>query len=106
MYKFIKITPATGKHKYKAIFMDLKTNREKTVSFGAKGYNDYLIYNKITTKEEADKHRERYIKRHAGDNLKDPISPGSLSMHLLWGEHKTLNENLKDYLKRFKNEIQ
>jgi hypothetical protein len=106
MYKFIKLQEANDKkHKYRAIFMDLKTNREKRVSFGAKGYNDYLIYNKITTKEEADKHRERYIKRHdKREDFENPITAGSLSRYILWNK-TTIGDSLRDYLKRFKNII-
>ena len=84
--------------------INLKTNKEKKVSFGASSYNDYIIYNKITTKEEADKHKERYIKRHAKDNLTDPLSAGALSMYILWNK-PTIEDSLKDYLKRFKNII-
>lgn len=104
-YKFLGLQPAKDKiHKYIATFINLETNRKKTVRFGAYSMNDYIIYNKTQGKEEADKHKERYIKRHANDNLKDPVSPGSLSMYLLW-DQPTLEASLSNYLKRFKDQI-
>jgi hypothetical protein len=105
MYKFIKLQkPNNPKYKYEAIFINLETNKEKKVPFGASDYNDYIIYNKIGSKEEADKHKERYQKRHQKDNITDPLTPGSLSWYLLWGK-PTLGASLRDYLKKFKNII-
>jgi hypothetical protein len=99
MYKFIKLEKANDKkHKYQAIFLNEETNRKKTVKFGGYGYEDYTIH-----KDE--ERKERYIKRHAKDNLTDSLSPGALSMYILWNK-LTIEDSLKDYLKRFKNEIQ
>jgi hypothetical protein len=104
MYNFIKLEKANDKkHKYQAIFLNEETNRKKTVKFGAikkngEPYEDYTIH-----KDE--ERKERYIKRHAKDNLTDPLSPGALSMYILWNK-LTIEDSLKDYLKRFKNEIQ
>jgi len=104
-YKFLKLKKSTGKHKYEAIFLNTENNREKTVKFGAAGYNDYTIYNKITTKEEADKYKEKYIKRHdKREDFENPITAGSLSRYILWNK-PTIEDSLKDYLNRFKNEI-
>lgn len=98
-YKFLKLKKATdNKHKYEAVFLNTETNKEKTVKFGAKGYEDYTIH-----KDE--ERKERYIKRHAKDNLTDPLSAGALSMFILWNK-PTIEESLKDYLTRFKNMIQ
>ena len=105
-YKFIKLqTPNNDKYKYEAVFINLETNKEKKVPFGASLYNDYIIYNKIGSKEEADKHKERYIKRHdkIGD-FENPITPASLSRYILWNK-PTIGASLRDYLKRFKNII-
>lgn len=97
-YKFLKLKKASdGKHKYEAIFLNTENNREKTVKFGGYGYEDFTIH-----KDE--KRKERYIKRHAKDNLTDPLSPGALSMFILWNK-PTIEDSLKDYLKRFNTKL-
>ena len=68
--------------------------RKKT-HFGAKGMDDYTI-----TKDK--KQREAYRTRHKKDlDTKDPTRAGYLSYYLLWGESTSLQENIKDYKKRF-----
>jgi hypothetical protein len=99
LYKFIKLQKVNdGKHKYQATFLDLKTNRQKTIKFGAYGYEDYTIH-----KDE--KRKENYIKRHSKDNLNDPIGKGTLSMFILWNK-TNIEDSLKDYLNRFKKVIE
>jgi len=83
--------------KYTATFMI--NGKEKKVSFGQKGYTDYLI--------SKDKERRmRYRKRHAKDLLtetnKKGLGAGSLAYHILWGSSTSLKENIKSYKKRFK----
>jgi len=79
--------------KWTAVFSDgTKTRR---VSFGAKGYDDYTLTH---DKEQ----RERYRTRHAKDLQKgDPMSPGYLSMYLLWGDSTDLQSNIRSYKRRF-----
>ena len=105
-YKFLKLqTPNNDKYKYEAVFINLETNKEKKVPFGAAGYNDYTIYYKTKGKEEADKHKERYIKRHdKREDFEDAITAASLSRYVLWQE-PTIGAGLRYYLKRFKNII-
>ena len=72
--------------------------RKKT-HFGAKingkPMDDYTI-----TKDK--KQREAYRTRHKKDlDTKDPTRAGYLSYYLLWGESTSLQENIKDYKKRF-----
>jgi len=100
-YKFLGLKKANDNiHKYVATFLNNETNRKKTVKFGGYGYYDYTTFDKSIREER----KERYIKRHAKDNLTDPLSPGALSMYILWNK-ESVEESLKDYLKRFKNII-
>ncbi len=45
--------------------------------------------------------RENYKKRHLYDNINDPLSPGALSYHILWGDSKNIDTNIKQFKKRF-----
>lgn len=91
----ISVLPSSTKtKKYVATFMI--NGKEKKVSFGAKGYTDYLI-----SKDK--ERRDRYRKRHAKDlKTNDPTRAGYLSYYLLWGDSTSLKQNIKDYKKRFK----
>ena len=91
---------AKGK-KMKAVFYekgkDGKMKRLKTIQFGATGYLDYTSG---ATKEQ----RNRYIRRHTNEreNHNDPMTAGSLSIHILWGNSTTKSVNQKNFKKRFK----
>lgn len=96
--KLIKVVKSSNdKKKYDAFFKDEK-GKEKKVSFGAAGYEDYLIHK---DKER----RERYRKRHQKDLLteknKKGLGAGALSFGLLWGNSTSLKKNIQDYKKRF-----
>ena len=81
--------------KYTATFM-LSSGKEKKVSFGAKGYDDYTI-------KKDKEQRDRYRKRHAKDlKTGDPMRAGYLSYYLLWGDSTSLKQNIKNYKQRFK----
>lgn len=107
MYKFLKLSKAKdNKHKYIASFLNLDTNKQINVPFGAYGMSDYTIYNKTKGKEEADKHKERYIKRHQkNEDWNNPISAGALSRFILWNK-LTVKDSLEDYLNKFKKSIE
>jgi hypothetical protein len=55
-------------------------------SFGAIGYPQYKDrighYSHLDTNDPV--RRKAYRDRHRGDNLNDPLSPGSMSWRLLW----------------------
>lgn len=93
-YKFIELKKATDqKHKYVAVFENKKTKRTKSISFGGYGYEDYTIHK--------DENRKRLYKlRHQNDRLNEPMTPGALSMWILWNK-PTIEASLKDYLKHF-----
>ncbi len=80
--------------KYTATFMI--NGKEKKISFGQRGADDYTI-------KKDKEQRSRYRKRHAKDlKTGDPTRAGYLSYYLLWGDSTSLKENIKDYKKRFK----
>lgn len=92
--KLVSVKRATRPtKKYTAVFSD--GQRQKSVSFGAAGYDDY------TTSHDTAQ-RDRYRQRHAKDLLlRDPTKPGYLSYYLLWGPSTSLQDNITAYKKRF-----
>lgn len=88
-----------GIHKYVAIF-EMKTGRLKRVPFGALGYNDFIKYSATLSKEEAEKKKQMYLKRHSGmgEDWNQYDTPGALSRHILWNK-PTLSESLEAFRK-------
>jgi hypothetical protein len=73
----------------------------KHTDFGARGYKDFIIYNKEDGKIIALEKRKKYIARHKkNENWNDFMSAGSLSKYILWNK-KTLKASIADYKKRF-----
>jgi 2,3-bisphosphoglycerate-independent phosphoglycerate mutase len=94
MVKLVKIVPsAKADKKYDAHFIT-DANREKVVSFGAKGMEDFT-----THKDE--ERRQRYIARHkANEDWSSPMTAGALSYFVLWSS-KTLRGGIANYKRRF-----
>jgi len=70
-------------------------DKQKTVQFGSRGSSTYL-----DNKDEAK--RKAYIARHSvREDFNNPLTPGSLSKHLLWGATTSLRENISLFKKRF-----
>jgi hypothetical protein len=90
-YKFIKLKKLGegNKKKYMAIFNERKTGRERTVKFGAKGYEHF------TDGHLDEKRKERYIKRHSkmNENWENPLTAGYWSKWYTW-TFKTQKEAL------------
>ena len=91
---------AKGK-KFTAIFCMCKgeskccDNDKKKVHFGQENADDYTI-----TKDK--EQRDRYRKRHKKDlDTKDPTRAGYLSYYLLWGDSTSLQQNIKDFKKKY-----
>ena len=85
-----------GKHKMLAVFKNKETNRNKTVHFGAVGYDDYT---KTGNKEQ----RERYLARHSKrEDFNNPTTAGALSANILWGSSTSIEQNIKAFKKKFK----
>ena len=84
------IRPSTrvGK-KWMAIFSD-----DTVTHFGAKGYTDY-------TRGASKAQREAYIRRHAHEDKSDPRSAAALSRHILWGESRNMDANIRAFKRRY-----
>jgi hypothetical protein len=100
MYKFLKLSKAKdNKHKYIASFLNLDTNREINVPFGAYGMSDYTLH-------KNEERKKLYINRHQkNEDWNNPVSAGALSRFILWNK-LTIKDSLEDYLKRFKKVIE
>jgi hypothetical protein len=93
MKMVIKKSDKPGK-KYVAVFTR-DNGRIKKTHFGASGMKDYTI--------TGDKERRRlYRQRHKKDlNTNDPTRAGYLAFFILWGESKSIRQNIINYKKRF-----
>ena len=80
--------------KYDAIL--LVDNKEKIISFGAKGYEDYTIHKDILRKQ-------RYLARHKPREdwtMSGVLTPGFWSRWILWNQ-PTIQGSVKDLKSRF-----
>lgn len=97
-YKFLKLTklPKDDKKKYKVIFKNTKTNREKIIKFGAQGMEHF-------TEGHLDNERKkRYIARHKkNENWNSPLTSAYWSRWWTW-EFKTFSEARKFIMKDLK----
>ena len=67
----------------------------KKIHFGLDGGSTYIDHHDI-------KKRFNYLKRHeVNEEWDDPYKAGTLSSYLLWGNHKSLKENIKEFNKVF-----
>jgi hypothetical protein len=79
--------------KFDAVFRD-KEGKEKVVSFGQAGADDF-------TKTKDEDAKKRYLDRHRKNESWDkPMTPGALARWVLWNK-PTLKESIADYKKRF-----
>jgi hypothetical protein len=80
--------------------------KKKTVRFGAKNYNDFIIYNREKHKEKEQK-KELYIKRHEKNEdwtITGIETSGFWSRWILWNK-PTLKESIDDTERRFNIKI-
>lgn len=96
--RLLSVTRTPGPKAFKAEF---KRPDGRTIirRFGT-GSNYVLNANKTA----AD--RDNYRKRHGAMKaearaLKDPTTPAALSMHLLWGDSRSLRTNIRNFKKKF-----
>lgn len=69
--------------------------RSTSTHFGQRGASTFIDHGDK-------KKRDAYLARHkVRENWDEHLSAGSLSRWLLWGEHTTLQENLKAFKRRF-----
>lgn len=45
--------------------------------------------------------RAAYIARHSGEDWGNPYTAGTLSRFILWGDSTDINENKKNFIKKF-----
>ena len=92
--KLLAVEPSIlALHKYRADFR-LADGTLKHVWFGDRRYHDYTTHKDVNR-------RESYRARHRHDKLTDPLTPGTLSYYLLWGETTSLRKNIALFRKRF-----
>ena len=92
------LSASTNKDKkYKVVVSD--GTREKTIHFGAKGYQDFTIHGD-------DRRKAAYLERHrSAENWSDPFTAGFWAVHALWNK-RTLVGSLADIRKRYNIKIQ
>ena len=95
----IKNSEAKGK-RFVAIFTEAgPKGKSKKVNFGLKNPKRGT-YIDLGDKEV----RKNYIARHEATEkkfYKDPMRPATLSRFILWGETKSLKQNIDNYKKKF-----
>lgn len=85
-----------GKHKYEVKLLNTKTDKIKTVKFGAKGYADYTIH-------EDKARKDRYLARHKKreDWTKTGVdTAGFWAAKILWNQ-PTIKASLEDTKKKY-----
>jgi hypothetical protein len=92
--KLLSVTPSQKPEKKLDAKFETDAGRTKTVSFGARGMDDY-------TKTHDTEQRARYLKRHSNnENWSKLDSAGALSRWILWGESTSLLKNIQNYKAR------
>jgi hypothetical protein len=90
--KSIKKSDKAGK-KYMAVFIS-PIGTEKTIHFGAEGYEDF-------TQHKDEERKQRYITRHrANESWDKPDTAGALSRWVLWNL-PSFRASVADYKRRF-----
>lgn len=82
------------KKKFKAIFED--DEGQKIIRrFGT--FSNY-----VSNPAKTEKDKENYIKRHdVNEDFNNPLTSGSLSRWILWGDSRNIKENINAFKKRF-----
>lgn len=69
--------------------------QKKTVQFGQEGSQTYV-------EGATDAERANYIARHrANEHWNDATTAGALSRYILWGDSRSLEENIKSFKSKF-----
>jgi hypothetical protein len=97
----------TGKNiRFCGIVKSWRPTKKFTALFEIDGKDHNVHFGSATSQtysEGADeKKKDAYIKRHSAlnEDWDNPITPGSLSKHILWSE-PDINDALKAYMKKF-----
>ena len=94
MVELLSVT--TSKRKDKRLTAKFRIGgRTESVSFGLKGGRTYVDGRTFAEKEA-------YLARHRpNENWADPTTPASLSKHILWGRHRSIEKNVKAFKSKF-----
>ncbi len=93
--KLLKISKSDKPEKKYVATFEKEDGKTKKTYFGSAGMDDYTI-----TKDK--EQRKRYRQRHKKDlSTGDATRAGFLSYYILWGDSTSINENIKDYKKKF-----
>ena len=97
MISLIGIYPSNTKNKKLVAIFDLGNNKIKSVNFGSKNSKTFIDHNDPIK-------RENYIARHSAlnEDFSDPLTPASLSLHILWGPYNDLEMNKQHFKHKFK----
>jgi len=91
--KLVSIHPSTAKGKKYVVVLQ-EGDKEHTVQFGAKGYQDFTQHND-------DAKKRRYLSRHKKrEDWTNPLTAGFWSRWVLWNL-PTLKDSIEDVRKRF-----
>ena len=91
---FLQIQPSHRRDKkFEAVFR--RGDEEQRVSFGARGYSDYLQHC------DSERHQRYWDRHRAHENWEDPFTVGALSRWLLWGPTTSLDTNLRLFRRCF-----
>jgi len=93
--KLISLSKSTRKLKKYVAEFKYADGKIKKVHFGAAGYEDY-------TSHHDKMRRESYRARHKSGKTAPPDTADALSFYLLWGDSTSLQENKKEFVKKFK----
>ena len=83
--------------KFTAFFTE--NGKTKRIHFGAAGYRDYTL---ISNRQEAEKAKASYQKRHSKDRINEYMTPGSLSYYILWGPYQDKTKNILFFKRKFR----
>lgn len=96
MVKLISVDKSPNpKKKLRATFYIPSQDTYQYIDFGAVDFEDYTTHKDKTR-------RQRYIERHQkNENWNLPLTAGTLSRYILWGDYTDLNKNIAAYKKKF-----
>jgi hypothetical protein len=98
----IKVEQSPLKYKRYRATIKLHDGSMREIDFGLKGGSTYIDGNR-TNKE-----RENYLRRHLANKIENTLinklipSPSLLSAYLLWGPSKSLDKNINELNKLWK----
>lgn len=94
--KLLRVERTPNQNKaFKAIFRMDDDGKEKRVTFGTSS-------NYVLNPDKTKKDRENYLKRHkVREDWNNPLTAGSLSRWILWGDSRNLNKNISTFKKKF-----